>query len=134
MRRIVAAYPNDHLGVNSIILDPMWRSRLAPTAIWLQHCPFCWLLPGCAVADLRQRGHADAGAVCFASPRAGHPAVPGCNRVQLVRQMLLEGVILSLCAGAVALLLTSWSAETFAWFHSASSNPIVLNGTVDNKW
>ena len=24
--RIVAAYPNDHLGANTITLDPMWRS------------------------------------------------------------------------------------------------------------
>ena len=38
----------------------------------------------------------------------------GAERLQLVRQMVLEGVILSLCAGALALLLTSWTAKTFA--------------------
>ena len=47
--------------------------------------------------------------------------------------MVLEGVILSLCAGAVALLLTSWTAKTFAWFIPPNSNPIVLNGTVDHN-
>ncbi len=26
MRHIVSAYPSDHLGVNTITLDPMWRS------------------------------------------------------------------------------------------------------------
>jgi predicted permease len=57
----------------------------------------------------------------------------GANRLQLVRQMLLEGVILSLCAGAAALMLTSWTAKTFAWFIPPSSNPIVLNGTVDRN-
>jgi hypothetical protein len=41
MRNIVAAYPNDHLGVNTITLDPLWR-HLAPMSTWLQHCRFCW--------------------------------------------------------------------------------------------
>ena len=40
----------------------------------------------------------------------------GAGRVQLVRQMVLEGVVLSLCAGAVALLLTLWTAKSFARF------------------
>ena len=53
--------------------------------------------------------------------------------MQLVRQMLLEGVILSCCAGAAALLLTAWTAKTFAWFIPPNSNPIVLNGTVDQN-
>jgi ABC-type antimicrobial peptide transport system permease subunit len=38
----------------------------------------------------------------------------GANRMQLVRQMLLEGVVLSIIAGAVALVLTSWTSKTFA--------------------
>ena len=57
----------------------------------------------------------------------------GAQRVQLVRQMVLEGVILSAGAGAVALLLTSMTAKTFARFIPANSNPIALNGTVDQN-
>ena len=53
--------------------------------------------------------------------------------MQLVRQMVLEGVILSAGAGAVALLLTSLTAKTFARFIPANSNPIALNGTVDQN-
>jgi len=53
--------------------------------------------------------------------------------VQLVRQMVLEGVILSAGAGAVALLLTSLTAKTFARFFPANSLPIALNGTVDQS-
>jgi len=33
----------------------------------------------------------------------------------------------------VALLLTSWTAKTFARFIPANSNPIVLNGSVDRN-
>jgi predicted permease len=57
----------------------------------------------------------------------------GAQRVQLVRQMVLEGVILSAGAGAVALLLTSMTAKTFAGFFPANSNNIALNGTVDQN-
>jgi predicted permease len=47
--------------------------------------------------------------------------------------MVLEGVILSAGAGAVALFLTSLTAKTFARFFPANKNPIVLNGTVDQN-
>ena len=42
MRRIVAAYPDDHLGVNTITLDPMWLEPFAPTATWPRRSRFCW--------------------------------------------------------------------------------------------
>jgi len=57
----------------------------------------------------------------------------GAQRLQLVRQMVLEGVILSAGAGAAALLLTSLTAKTFARFIPANSIPIALNGTVDQN-
>src|ERR1700721_3509873 len=49
----------------------------------------------------------------------------GANRMQLVRQMMLEGALLSIVAGAVALLLTSWTSKTFAWFFPANSIPLI---------
>jgi hypothetical protein len=47
--------------------------------------------------------------------------------------MVLEGVVLSIVAGAVALVLTSWTSKTFAWFFPANSNPAVLNGSMDHN-
>jgi predicted permease len=47
--------------------------------------------------------------------------------------MVLEGVVLSIVAGAVALVLTSWTSKTFAWFFPANSNPLILNGSMDHK-
>jgi len=46
---------------------------------------------------------------------------------------VVEGVVLSIVAGAVALVLTSWTSKTFAWFFPANSNPLILNGTMDHK-
>jgi predicted permease len=55
----------------------------------------------------------------------------GANRLQLTRQMILEGLLLSLGGGAVAVLLTSWSAKTLARFIPPNSNPIAINGYLD---
>jgi predicted permease len=134
MRRIVAAYPNDHLGVNTITLDPMWRSPFGANGYMASTLPILLAIAG-VVLLLTCANVATLTLVRFVSRRremAIRQAL-GANRLQLVRQMLLEGVILSLCAGAVALLLTSWSAKTFAWFIPPSSNPIELNGTVDHN-
>jgi len=57
----------------------------------------------------------------------------GANRMQLVRQMVLEGVVISIVAGAVALVLTLWTSKTFAWFFPANSIPLILNGSMDHK-
>src|ERR1700739_3552095 len=47
--------------------------------------------------------------------------------------MVIESVALSIVAGAVALVLTSWTSKTFAWFFPANSNPLILNGSMDHK-
>jgi predicted permease len=134
MRRIVAAYPNDHLGVNTIILDPMWRSPFGANGYMASTLPILLAIAG-VVLLLTCANVATLTLVRFVSRRremAIRQAL-GANRLQLVRQMLLEGVILSLCAATVAFLLTSWSAKTFAWFIPPNSNPTVLNGMVDHN-
>jgi predicted permease len=134
MRRIVAAYPNDHLGVNTITLDPMWRSPFGANGYMASTLPILLAIAG-VVLLLTCANVATLTLVRFVSRRreiAIRQSL-GAGRLQLVRQMVLEGIMLSLGAGAVALLLTSWTAKTFAWFIPPSSNPIVLNGTVDQK-
>jgi predicted permease len=132
MRRIVAAYPDDHLGVNTITLDPMWRSPFGANGYMASTLPVLLAIAG-VVLLLTCANVATLALVRFVSRRREMAIRQslGANRLQLVRQMLLEGVILSICAGALALLLTSWSAKTFAWFIPPNSNPIVLNGTMD---
>ena len=134
MRRIVAAYPNDHLGVNTITLDPMWRSPFGANGYMASTLPILLAIAG-VVLLLTCANVATLTLVRFVSRRREMAIRQslGANRLQLVRQMLLEGVILSLSAGVMAFLLTSWSAKTFAWFIPPSSNPIVLNGTVDHN-
>jgi predicted permease len=134
MHNIVAAYPDDHLGENRITLDPMWRSPFGANGFMAATLPI--LLAFAAVVLLLTSANvATLTLVRFVSRRrelAIRQSL-GANRMQLVRQMVLEGVVLSIVAGVVALVLTSWTSKTFAWFFRASSSPTTLNGSMDYK-
>jgi predicted permease len=134
MHHIVAAYPDDHLGENRITLDPMWRSPFGANGFMAATLPI--LLAFAAVVLLLTSANvATLTLVRFVSRRrelAIRQSL-GANRIQLVRQMVLEGVVLSIVAGAVALALTAWTSKTFAWFFRASSSPTTLNGSMDYK-
>src|SRR5271155_2717494 len=134
MHHIVAAYPEQHLGDNRITLDPMWRSPFGANGYMAATLPI--LLAFAAVVLLLTCANvATLTLVRFVSRRrelAIRQSL-GANRMQLVRQMMLEGAVLSIVAGAVALVLTSWTSKTFAWFFPANSNPLILNGSMDHK-
>ncbi len=134
MHHIVAAYPDQHLGDNRITLDPMWRSPFGANGYMAATLPI--LLAFAAVVLLLTCANvATLTLVRFVSRRrelAIRQSL-GANRIQLVRQMVLEGVVLSIVAGAVALVLTSWTSKTFKWFFPANSNPLILNGSMDHK-
>jgi predicted permease len=134
MHHIVAAYPDDHLGENRITLDPMWRSPFGANGYMAATLPI--LLAFAAVVLLLTCANvATLTLVRFVSRRrelAIRQSL-GANRMQLVRQMVLEGAILSTGAGAVALVLTSWTSKTLAWFFPANAAPLILNGSMDHE-
>jgi predicted permease len=132
MRRIVAQYPNDHLGVNTITLDPMWRSPFGANGYTSAFLPLLLAIAG-FVLLLTCANVATLALVRFVSRRreiAIREAL-GAGRMQLMRQMGLEGLLVSLAGGVVAFLLTAWTARTFALFLKPNANPIVLNGAMD---
>ncbi len=132
MRKMVAVYPNDHLGNNTITLDPMWRSPFGGNVYMALSLPILLGIAG-VVLVLTCANVATLLLVRFVSRRreiAIRQSL-GAGRVQLVRQLVLESVILSLGAGAVALLLTTWTAKSFARFLPPTANPTVVNGLLD---
>jgi predicted permease len=134
MHRIVAAYPDDHLGDNRITLDPMWRSPFGANGYMAATLPILLAIAG-LVLLLTCANVATLTLVRFVARRrelAIRQSL-GANRMQLVRQMVLEGAMLSTGAGAAALLLTTWTSKTFAWFFPPNAAPIRLNGTMDYK-
>src|SRR5208337_1547464 len=99
--------PNDHLGTNTITLDPMWRSPFGANVYLATSLPPLLAIAG-VVLLLTCANVATLMLVRFVSRRreiAIRQSL-GANRVQLVYQMIMEGLLLSLCAGAVAVLLT----------------------------
>jgi predicted permease len=55
----------------------------------------------------------------------------GATRVALMRQMILEGLIVSLAGSALALIFTVWTSKMLGRFVPANASPIVASGTVD---
>ncbi len=134
MHDIVVAYPDQHLGDNRITLDPMWRSPFGANGYMAATLPILLAFAG-VVLLLTSANVATLTLVRFVSRRrelAIRQSL-GANRMQLVRQMMLEGAVLSIVAGVVALGLTSWTSKTFAWFFPANAIPLVLNGNMDHK-
>ena len=135
MRRIVEQYPDSHRGPNQITLDPLWRSPFGANVYMYKGLPMLLalasvlLLLGCAnVANLllvRSVARRREIALRFSM---------GANRWRLVRQLLVESLLLALLGGGVALLFTNWTAGWLAAFFPPAPNlPLAINGRTDSR-
>ena len=132
MQRLVAQYPDTHRGPNQITLDPAWRSPFSANIYLVKSLPMLLalavvlLLLACAnVANLL---------LVRSVARRREIALRlsmGASRWRLVRQFLLESLLLSLAASAVAMFVTSWTAGTFAAFFPPIDLPLAINGRAD---
>ena len=133
MQRIVQQFPKDHQGDNKITLFPMWsspygaNSRLSTLLPPLMAIAGVVLLLACAnVANLllvRSLGRRREIAIRLSL---------GASRWRLVRQLLVESLVLALAGGGIAILITIWTAGTFAEFIPPSNLPVALNMSVDH--
>ncbi|MGC2162998.1 MAG: ABC transporter permease [Silvibacterium sp.] len=134
MGQIARAYPASHLGSNEMATFPLWRapdsanqymSVLLPP---LMAIALVVLLLACVnVANLF---------LVRAVARRREMAVRlsmGASRVRLVRQLLVESVLVALAGGGLALFVTLWSAGTFDRFLPMTDTPIDLNMHVDGR-
>jgi predicted permease len=133
MQRIVRQFPSSHRGDNKLTVYPMWRSpygansRLSTFLPPLMAIAGVVLLLACAnVANLllvRSIGRRREIAIRLSL---------GASRWRLVRQLLAESLVLALAGGGVAILITIWTAGTFADFIPPSNLPLALNMRVDH--
>ena len=134
MSQLVADFPKDHPGVNTITLDPMWRSPFGANVYLSTSLPILLAIAG-FVLLLTCANVATLALVRFVSRRreiAIRESL-GAGRIQLMRQMIIEGLLVSLAGGAVALALTGWAANRLSDFIPPTSIPIVLKGSVDYR-
>ncbi len=132
MQQIVEQYPDSHRGPNQITLIPLWRSPFGANVYLYKTLPLLFglaavlLLLACVnVANLL---------LVRLVPRRREMALRlamGASRARLVRQLLVESLLVALAGGVGAMLLTTWSAGTFASFFPPSVLPLTLNGHVN---
>ena len=128
MARLAREYPNDHKGDTVVTAFPLWRGPFGANGYLYVLLPMLMAISGfvlllaCAnVANLilvRSVGRRREIAVRLSV---------GATRGRLVRQFLVESLLLALLAGAMAMLLTAWTAGSFSRFIPPSSVPIVMN-------
>jgi predicted permease len=132
MRRIVEQYPESHRGPNQITLDPLWRSPFGANVYMYKSLPLLLAL----AAVLLLLACANVANLLLVRNVARRREVAlrlslGASRWRLVRQLLAESLLLALAGGAVAAVLTFWTAGTFAAFLPPNNLPLSLNGHVD---
>jgi predicted permease len=135
MQRLVAEYPQgDHQASNQISTDPLWRSPfgvnvyMAGTLPILLALAAVLLLLACAnVANLllvRSVGRRREFAIRMSM---------GGSRWTLVRQLMIENMLIALAGGAVALSSTLWTAKVLGALVPSTSLPLAINGSVDPR-
>jgi predicted permease len=133
MQRIVEQFPDSHRGPNQITLDPLWRSPFGANVYMYKTLPM--LLALAAVLLLLACANVANLLLVRSVARRREVALRmslGAGRWRLVRQLLVESLLLALLGGVVAMLLTNWTAGTFAAFFPPTPNlPLAINGHVD---
>ena len=127
LKREVKNYPEEHKGHDSVTVYPLWRSPfglnffLATLLPMLMTIAGLVLLLACAnVANLmlvRSVGRRREIAIRMSL---------GASRWRLVRQLLVESLMLALAGGAVAWLITLWTSGTIMKFLPAVDFPLSL--------
>jgi predicted permease len=134
LKREVKNYPEEHRGHDSVTVSPLWRSPLGANQFLSVLLPMLMAIAGlvlllaCAnVANLM---------LVRSVARRRELAIRmslGASRWRLVRQLLVESMVLSMAGGAIALLITFWSAGTFLKFLPSMDFPISLGIRVDHS-
>ena len=132
MQRIVQHYADSHRGDNRLSLDPLWRSPFGANIYLSGTLPILLALAGvllllaCAnVADLL---------LVRSVSRRREFAIRlsmGASRWKIVRQLMVENLMLALVAGAAAIAMTFWTARLLGSFLPTTALPLDINGHVN---
>jgi predicted permease len=134
MQRIVDQYPTSHQGANQISSDPLWRSPFGANVYLYGTLPI--LLALAAVLLLLACANVANLLLVRSVSRRREFAIRlsmGASRWRLVRQLMIENLLVALAGGSVALILTMWTAKGLAAFLPATTLPLAINASLDSK-
>jgi len=135
MRGIGERFPEDHRdSPNEISLDPLWRSPFGINGYLYKVLPMLLGLAGvllllaCAnVASLllvRSVGRRREVAIRLGMGASGQ---------QIIRQFLIESLLLGLLGGSAAIVLTAWTSRSLVAFFPPSSLPLTNDAHIDQR-
>jgi predicted permease len=126
--QIAKEYPDTHRGTSLATLYPMWRAPWGAN-YYLRAILFLLMAISGAVLLLACVNVANLVLVRSVTRRR-EMAIRlsiGATRWRLVRQLMVESLVLSFWGGAVAMLVTLWTSGTFGDFIPPSSVPVYMN-------
>jgi predicted permease len=128
----VKSYPEEHKGKDSVTVYPLWRNPFGLNFFLSSLLPLLMAIAGlvlllaCAnVANLM---------LVRSVSRRREIAIRmslGASRWRLVRQLLVESLILAMAGGAVALMITFWTSGTLMKFLPTTDFPLALETQTD---
>jgi putative ABC transport system permease protein len=132
IQRVAKDHPQEHKGHDTVSIYPMWRAPFSANAFFSLLLPMLMAIAGvvlllaCAnVANLM---------LVRSTARRREIAIRmslGASRWRLVRQLLVESLVLALAGGAIAMLITFWTAGSMMKFIPQTDFPIALNIRAD---
>jgi predicted permease len=132
MQQIAQQYPETHRGRNDVEVLPLWRSRFGANYYFSPLMPPLLALAG-TVLLLACANVANLLLVRSVSRRReiAIRLAMGASRWRLVRQLMVESLMLGLAGGALAMMVTTWSAGILSRFLPPSNLPLYLNVQAD---
>jgi predicted permease len=134
LQQIARNFPDSHRRSNTVSIDRLWRSPLGANGAARLYILLPMLLAIAGVVLLLACVNVANLLLVRSVARRRELAIRlsmGAGRWRLVRQLLVESLLLSVAGGAAALLITTWSAGTFARFIPSTNLPVSLEMPVD---
>ncbi|MGA8222051.1 MAG: ABC transporter permease [Candidatus Acidiferrales bacterium] len=132
IQAVAKDHPQEHKGHDTVSIYPLWRAPFSANGFFSLILPMLMAIAGlvlllaCAnVANLM---------LVRSSARRREIAIRmslGASRWRLVRQLLVESLVLALAGGAVAMIITFWTAGSMMSFIPKTDFPIALNMRAD---